>query len=109
LAAAGVYSVVAETVSLRTREIAIRLALGSSRAALIRRFVAGTLRFVLIGELTGLLGSLILGRSVSELLYGIKPGDAVVLAVAFSFLLAVSAISALIPVWFASGQSPYTL
>ncbi len=109
LAAAGVYSVVAETVSLRTREIAIRLALGSGRAALVRRFVARTLRFVLIGELAGILGSLLLGDSVSGLLYAVKPGDAIVLVSAFSFLLTISAIAAFVPAWFASGQSPRSI
>jgi hypothetical protein len=51
-------SVIAEMVSLRTREIAIRLALGSDRLILVRRLIGRTMCFVLIGEIMGLLASL---------------------------------------------------
>jgi predicted permease len=104
LAAAGVYSVVAESVSVRTREIAIRLALGAERRTLTRHFVAGILRFVLIGEFLGLLTSLAAGRFLAGLLYAIGPRDPMVLTAVLAFLLVVSAFAASIPAWIAAGQ-----
>ena len=105
LAAAGVYSVVAEMISLRTREIAIRLALGSSRPALIRRFTGGTLQFVVAGEIVGLLASLIAGRFVSGLLYAVKPENPAVLIAVLLFVLIVSMIAAFVPASIASRQN----
>jgi ABC-type antimicrobial peptide transport system permease subunit len=106
LAAAGVWSVVAESVSLRTREIAIRLALGAERRALTRHFVNGILRFVLIGEFLGLLISFATGRFLAGLLYAVGPRDPLVLTAVFVFLLVVSASASAIPAWIAAGQEP---
>jgi putative ABC transport system permease protein len=106
LTAAGIYSVIAEMVSFRTREIAIRLALGSDRLALVCRFVGGTIGFVLIGEITGLAASLFFGRAVSNLLYAIKPEDPFVLSFVLCCVLIISAIAGSIPVWIASGRNP---
>ncbi len=109
LAAAGVYSVITEMISLRTSEIAIRLALGSSRLALIRRFTGGTLQFVVAGEIVGLYASLIAGRFVSGLLYAVKPDNPAVLGFVLLFVLTISAAAALAPAWVASGQNPRPL
>jgi predicted permease len=106
LTAAGIYSVTAEIVSLRTREIAIRLALGSDRLMLVRSFVGGTIGFVLIGELTGVTAAFFLGRAVSGLLYAIQPNDPFVLAFVLSCVLIISAAAASIPAWIASGENP---
>jgi putative ABC transport system permease protein len=106
LAAAGVYSVVAESVSVRKREIAIRLALGADRPRLIGRLTGATLRFVLCGELVGVLCAVAAGRSMSGMLYSISPGDPAVLGSVFVFLLAVSTLAAAVPAWVASGQQP---
>jgi predicted permease len=106
LAAAGVYSVMAEIVALRTREIAIRLALGSSRPTLIRRFISGPLQFVVAGEMAGLLAFLTTGRFVSGLLYAVKPADPAILMIVLLFVLIVSIIAASVPAWIASGRNP---
>lgn len=106
LTAAGVYSVIAEMVSLKTREIAIRLALGSDRLALVRSFVGATIGGVLMGEITGLTAALFLGHTVSDLLYAITPDDPFVFAFVLSCVLVVSAAAASIPAWIASGQNP---
>ena len=106
LTTAGIYSVIAEMVSLRTREIAIRLALGSDRVTLVRRFVGATIAFVLIGEIAGLAASLFLGRAVSGLLYAIKPDDPFAIAFVMACVLIVSTAAASIPAWIASGQNP---
>lgn len=106
LTAAGIYSVIAEMIALRTREIAIRLALGSDRLALVRRFVGGTIGFVLVGEVTGVAGSLILGRAVTGLLYAIKPNDPFVFSFVLSCVLIISTAAVFVPAWIASGQNP---
>ena len=105
LTTAGIYSVIAEMVSLRTREIAIRLAL-DHRLTLVRRFVGATIAFVLIGEIAGLAASLFLGRAVSGLLYAIKPDDPLAIAFVLACVLIVSTAAASIPAWIASGQNP---
>lgn len=106
LTAGGVYSVIAEMVSLRTREIAIRLALGSDRVALVRRFVAGMIGFVLVGEIAGLAASLLVGRTVSGLLYAVKPDDPFVFAFVLGCVFITAAVAAFLPAWSASGQNP---
>ncbi len=99
LAAAGVYSVVAEDISLRGREIAIRLALGADRATLIRHLILGTLRFVAAGELAGLIGCACLGPLVSGLLYAVNPADPLLLLAVTEFLFSVAFCAACIPAW----------
>lgn len=106
LTIAGVYSVIAEMVSLRTREIAIRLALGSDRVTLVRRFVAATIGCVLIGEIAGLAASLLLGHAVSGLLYAVKPDDPFVFAFVLSCAFVIATVAASLPAWSASGQNP---
>jgi predicted permease len=109
LAAAGVYSVVAESVSDRRREIAIRMALGAERPRLIRRLVGATLGFVILGQLAGVAGVLLIGRSVSELLYAVNPGDPILLSSVLAFLFVVSVLAAFLPAWVATGREPRTV
>ncbi len=106
LTAAGIYSVITEMVSLRTREIAIRLALGSDRLLLVRSFIGRTIRFVVIGEIAGLLACLLFGRAVSTLLYAVKPQDPLILSFVLAVVLIISALAASIPVWVVAGQNP---
>ena len=106
LAGAGVYSVVAEGVSDRRREIAIRVALGAERLQLIRTLIGITLGFVIVGELAGLAGVLVLGGSVSELLYGVTAGDPIVLSSVAAFLLVVALLAAFFPAWVATKREP---
>ena len=79
LAAMGVYSLIAETMTEREREIAIRSALGATRVRLVRDMVSRTLVFVAFGEL---LGAAVVGagaRAGAELLYGVSARDPLVL------------------------------
>ncbi|HET6983661.1 MAG TPA: FtsX-like permease family protein, partial [Myxococcaceae bacterium] len=95
LSALGVYAVSAQTMALRRRELAIRLALGSAPSALLRLVLGGALRPVGLGVLLGLGGAVAAGRSVSGLLYrvnGAHPG--VLLGAA-----AVLGLAALLAVW----------
>jgi predicted permease len=106
LAGAGVYSVVAESMSVRKREIAIRIALGAQRRVLIGSLVHATLRCVLLGELLGLFAAILIARKMSEMLYSVRPGDPVILAFTVVFLLMVSGFAALVPAQAAFAREP---
>jgi len=75
LSLVGVYGVLSYTVSLRLREIGIRIALGSRRGEVMRRIVGRGLVLGLLGILLGLAGAVPLGRRLSPLLYGVAPTD----------------------------------
>ena len=102
LAATGVYSVIAEAMAAREREIAIKNALGAQRSRLVRDMISRTLVLVLIGELLGACIVCALGRLGSELLYGISERDPLVLGSVSAFLFLISLWSALWPAWSAA-------
>ena len=102
LAAAGVYTVVAEASAARERELAIRSALGAERLRLVGRVVFRPLVFVLIGEVLGVLTAISIGGIASELLYGISSRDPVVLSSVTTFVFMVSCWAAFCPAWSAT-------
>ena len=75
LAALGVYGVIACDVSERTREIAVRVALGATRPRVIRLVLASGLRMTGLGIALGAVLALALGRTASALMFGISPYD----------------------------------
>src|SRR5207249_11948256 len=75
LAVVGLYSVTAYNVAQRTREIAIRLALGDSHVGIVWLIVRSLASVAGIGVIVGLLLALMIGRALSTLLYGIGPVD----------------------------------
>ena len=106
LAAAGIHSVVRESITARAKEIALRIALGASRARLIRQTTGNALLFVAAGELGGLIGAVFLTRAASGLLYGIGPGDPRALLGAAALMLLVAVTAAIVPAGIAAGQDP---
>jgi putative ABC transport system permease protein len=109
LAAAGVAGVVAESVSVREREIGVRLALGANRRALVRNLIVTTIRFVVAGEALGLIASLLLGPHVSDLLYAVQPADPRALISVASFIFFVSLCAASVPAWIATRKELNTV
>ena len=97
LAALGVFGLVAYAVSLRTREIGIRLALGAGRGTLVRFVGLEALRPVVIGLAIGLAIGAVLGGAIRGILVGVQPADPVSLAVAAVLLLAASALALITP------------
>jgi len=97
LACVGVYGTLSYAVSVRRREIGLRLALGAGRTGVVRQFLGSALRIVSVGCLCGLALSLALGRVVSSMLFGISPSDVRTLSGVIALVLAVSATAALIP------------
>jgi putative ABC transport system permease protein len=104
LAASGVYSVIAETIVERSNEIAIKIALGCQKPALIREIVSGTLGLVVAGEALGLAAAATAGSLFSGLLYGVSPHDPFVLVPVGLCLFALSAIAAVRPARIAAGR-----
>ncbi len=104
LAASGVYSLIAETMAEREREIAIRSALGATRGRLMRDMVSRTLAFVAIGEFVGACVVGAGGRAGANLLYGVSAGDPFVLGSVAMFLFVVALAAAWWPAWSASGN-----
>ena len=75
IAAVGVYGVVAFSVSRRTREIGVRVALGASRGAIVRLVMAEALGLVGVGLVLGLVGAAAGGRAIRTLLFETAPTD----------------------------------
>jgi putative ABC transport system permease protein len=95
LASVGLYGVMSLTVTQRTRELGIRLALGAQRADVFRLVLSQGMLLVVSGLIIGLLGALGVGRGLQSVLYGVGGSD----APALSFALFALAIVALIACW----------
>ena len=108
LAAIGLYGVMAYSLSRRTSEIGIRMALGARRSQIVWLVLRRTLRVVIAGGTIGLAAALVSTRFVSTLLYGVKPTDGLVFVGATLLLTAVALIAALVPARRASHIDPLT-
>ena len=97
LAGIGIYGVIAYTVSMRTHEIGIRMALGASRADVLRMVLAAGARMALIGVAVGVVLGVALMRLISSLLYGVKPGDPLIYALAAIVLAGVALVACYVP------------
>jgi predicted permease len=97
LAALGVYGVLAQSVSERTREIGIRMALGASAGSVRRALVARTLLLAVTGIGLGLLIALAGSRLIAAMLYGVPAADPVTLSTIAAVLLGVALMSGLLP------------
>jgi predicted permease len=87
LGAAGLYGVMSYTVARQTREIGIRMALGAERGDIARKVLQDAGLLVGMGLAAGTFAALAGARIVSSILFGVKPRDPVVLAVACGLLL----------------------
>ena len=106
LGAIGIYGVISYMVSLRTREIGVRMALGA-RADQVRRMVVRQgLVLAAIGAAIGLVGALGMSRLISSLLYGIAPYDPVTLGGVTLGLLVVAAVASWLPAMRAARIDP---
>ena len=97
LAAIGTYGVIAYSVSQRTQEIGIRMALGASRQDVLRMVVGGGLRLAIAGVLIGMALSLAAGRFISTLLFGVRATDPMTFSAVAAALLATAVLAAWIP------------
>lgn len=106
LAAIGLYGVMSYAVSQRTRELAIRLALGA-RQQDVRTMVVRQGVLLAVGGVTiGLLLALGLSRLVTRLLYGVDPADPLTFVMIPFVLLVIAALATFVPAWRASRVDP---
>ena len=81
LALVGIYGVMSYTVSRRTREIGVRMALGAERAAVMRLVMRQSLVLVGTGIAAGVVCSVLASRLLGNLLFGVRPGEPATVAV----------------------------
>jgi putative ABC transport system permease protein len=97
LALVGIYAVVMYSVSQQAREIGIRLALGASRANIVRLVMGNGVRFVLTGLAAGLAMAIGVNRLLSTMLFGLTPSDAPTFAEAVGVVASVSMLACAVP------------
>ncbi len=97
LAAAGIFGVMSYSVTQRTQEIGIRLALGAQRYDVLRLIVGQGMRFVGVGLLLGLIGAFASTRLLQSLLFGVGASDLPTMFVITVILTAVAFIACLLP------------
>jgi predicted permease len=97
LAALGMYGVIAFSTALRTQEMAIRMALGSQRAVILRLVFASAAKVAILGCAIGLLGVVAASRVLGSFLFGISPFDPMVLILAVVFVLLLAWLASLLP------------
>ena len=97
LAAIGVYGVTAYTVTQRTRELAVRLALGARPSALLLLVVRQGVAWTVVGLSIGVAGSVGLSRYLNGVLFGITPADPTTFTVVSAMFLIVAILATFIP------------
>jgi predicted permease len=106
LAAIGIYGVISYSVTRRTAEIGIRMALGASSGRIRASVVGDTLRLALAGGVIGIAGAVAVSSLISSLLFGVSASDPWTYAGAAATLLLVAIAAGFIPAFRASRISP---
>jgi predicted permease len=106
LASLGIYGVIAYSVTQRTQEIGIRMALGATRGRVQRGVLARTLWLVLAGIVVGTLGSFVAARAIASLLFGTQPTDPLTYVGMVLLLMLVALVAGYLPARRASRINP---
>ena len=104
--AVGLYGVIAYVVTLRTRELGLRLALGAAPRALLGLVLREGVLLGVVGVVAGLVAFAGIARFLRGLLFGVGPADPLTLAVVAATLLVVAALASAVPAWRASRIDP---
>jgi ABC-type antimicrobial peptide transport system permease subunit len=106
ITAAGIGGVLALSVSQRTTEIGVRMAMGARRDEVMAMILRQGLGLVLVGLALGIVGAFALSRMLDRLLFGIPPTDPVTYAAVAALLLLVAAAACLLPARRAASVDP---
>jgi putative ABC transport system permease protein len=109
LTAIGLYGVVSYAVAQRTHEIGVRITLGASRSNVVGMVLKSGLQLTAIGLAAGVALSLLTGRfiaALSNVLFGVKPTDALTFAAVILIVATVSLLACYVPAWRASKVDP---
>jgi putative ABC transport system permease protein len=97
LAAIGIYGVMAYTVTQRTHEIGVRMALGARTRDMMRHVLGQGMKLVLMGATLGLAGAFVAARALKSMLFGVSPADPLTFAAVTVFLALVAFAACWIP------------
>jgi predicted permease len=106
LSCMGLYGVMSFTVTRRTHEIGVRMALGAQKRDVVKIILRETLMLVAIGALIGLGAALATSRMIASLLFGLTPTDPLTIGLAAVLILAASALASYLPARRASRVDP---
>ena len=107
-AAVGIAGIIGYTVASRTREIGLRIALGSAPRRIVVELVRDGMALIAAGMALGLAGAFAIGRLMASLLYGLSPTDALTLASALTALAIVALVATYVPARRAARIDPLT-
>jgi putative ABC transport system permease protein len=106
LAITGIYAVIAFSVSLRTQEVAIRMALGAQRRGIARLILISGAKLALLGCGLGVLGSLAVSRLVSSFLFDVSATDPLIYTAGVAVMMLMALLASAIPATRAASADP---
>src|SRR5262249_45310967 len=106
LAAIGLYGVIAYSVTQRTREIGVRMAIGAQRSNVIRLIVGEGMRMAVAGIGLGVVAALLATRVLNSLLFGVTARDPATFLVNAAILTIITVLACAIPAWKAARVDP---
>ena len=106
LAVTGIYALVAFSASIRTHEIAIRMALGAQRARIAGLILTSAAKLAILGCTFGVLGSLAVSRAIKSLLFEVSPTDPFVYLTSVVIMMTTAILASLLPARRVAAQDP---
>jgi predicted permease len=106
LAVVGLYGVISYSVARRTNEIGVRVALGASRARILKLILSEGGRMIAVGLFVGVVAAIGLGQLAASMLFGLKPRDPAVLSGACLLLLLAGLVATAVPAVRAANLNP---
>jgi len=97
LSAIGIYGVLAYDVTQRTREIGLRMALGSTRNGILELFLRQGAVKVVVGLLLGLAGAFVLSSRISDFLYQVEPTEPLAFILVTVFVVVIAFLASYLP------------
>ncbi len=106
LVALGLYGLLAYTVTRRTTEIGVRLALGATQKSVLWLILKDALFLTIVGICVGIPAVLLSGKLISSMLYGTSASDPVTLSITALLMLLIAALAGFLPAWRAAKVDP---